>query len=364
MKIPALSVSLPGAGLFFLAFAVATAFVPWFVDTATVPRWCVMALGAPFLLMLASSEIPAPTNGLGTVALCAIMVSLLWTVDVLTGMDDLAHWLILAVVFCLGAAYEDLTPAWRGLSVGVTISALIALAQRFGWDGLPQSAVPGGLFANRNILAEAAVLALVTQRGKLLWSIGPAIAIVLAGSRNAFGALLVMAGLLLWYRNRPLALLLIASTGLAGLTMFAVQAPGALERLEVYETTLANLTWWGGGVGSFAATYQYFEHAHSDALQLVYEHGLLALPMFILLWTLWSPTDDEPANLAITAVVLLGVVAFPLHMPLTAFCLALAAGHAPRLWEHVRAREFSRAVADRGAPGRGQDFRAGGVAQA
>lgn len=364
MKNPALGVNLRAAGLFVLAFVVATAFVPWFMDTATVPRWCVMAAGAPLLLMFASSEIPSPTKGLGALALMCLAASLLWTVDALSGMDDLSHWLILAVVFCLGAAYEDLTPAWRGLSAGVTVSACIAIAQKFGWHGLPEAATPGGLFANRNILAEAAVVALVTSRGKLLWSVGPALAIVLAGSRNAFGVLILMAGLQLWQHNRRAALVLIVPTVLVALMTFVFLMPGAVERLEVYETALRGLTLFGNGIGSFAGMYSYFEYAHSDALQLLFEHGVLALPMFFLLWILWSPFDDEPANLAITAVVLLGVLAFPLHMPATGFCLALAAGHAPRVWSRVRALGAHRRMEDGAVARRWAHFGRRGLAPA
>jgi hypothetical protein len=325
------------------AFALAVAFVPWFTNAATAPRWALLSVGVPLLVSIfppyrVVEKIDMAT-ALGLAFLAYAAASLAWTPDPYQGTWLLWQWLLLAGAFTLGSRLSCLRPVVVGAGLGLAISGAIAVAQALGWQSIPQNNAPAGLFVNRNYLAEAAVLALVGAVGFRLWWLAAALvpAIVLPTARGAAVALAGVGAAWLWTRSRLAAALLIAGMAAALPLTYSAHNASIGQRVDLWKSTVAGLTWTGSGVGSFYARFPSHApdwpllehrpaHAHSDPLELVYEFGIGAVPIGALLVLLmWGPLT--PARAMLLAFLIEGAFGFPLRWPVTAFLAALAAGH-------------------------------------
>lgn len=318
-------------GLFLLGFSVAAAYWPGTLEGAFAARWILMAVLACLLLLLCAEETPMPLGGLGALLLIGLGASTWWAPDPLAGAEQAQTVLILGVVFCLGSISRDLGPAWTGLAAGIAVSAALALGQQFlGWDLVSQTAAPGGLFVNRNILAEAGVVALIPMLIRRNWwlAVPCALAVVLGGSRGAFGALAVVGAL--WPTDNKatqawgrLALGVAIIAGLAGL----LWTESGEVRIGFWAAALSDLTLGGHGFGSFVTAYPFAEYAHSEYVQAVYELGVFAIaPAALVIYLLRGHWLNDESGLILTAVLALAVLSFPFHMPVTGFAAALAAG--------------------------------------
>lgn len=318
--------------LFGLGLAVAVAILPGTVDAFLTLRWAILAVGVPLILILLGRDIAPFPWLVGAVVLCAA-ASLSWTVDAPSGFDETVHLAILAAAFWLGTSLSNATHLWNGLGVGVAVSSAIALAQwSIGWDAIPQAVEPGGLFANKNFLAEAALVALIpalfarTRLG-LLIAAAALIAIALGSSKAVYAGLAVAVAFALAPRSPRLAWALIGALSLAALSAFwAFPILSATSRLDMWLPALADLRLVGHGVGAFSANWPGAEYAHSDPVQLLYEFGLLAAIPLIIFWQAMEAWSGEPEGYILVAIATVSLVSFPLHLPLTAFAAALAAG--------------------------------------
>lgn len=260
-----------------------------------------------------------------------------------------------------------------------------------------------GLFANRNHQALLLVMSLpilavlllqwrtarvsIFQRF-LIFAVACAFLlplIVITGSRAGMGAMplgLVAAVALFWHRRKELfgkpkgkraqrlPLLAVAAAcvtpiALIGLGIMSSRAIGiqrlfdssfeADDRLAAFPIflDLARAYFpWGGGFGSFPAIYQiaepthllgyeYFNHAHSDLLEIVIDGGvagLVLLVAFVLWWArgtlrAWRtdrPSQHETVMLARLGSVLIGIlllgsiVDYPLRTPIMSVLFALS----------------------------------------
>lgn len=325
-----------------LGFLAAIAFWPGLVDPATEPRWIVLAIGVPLCLMLAPrTQQRAPRWTLAWLPVAALTIA--WAPDRLAAGDALVHLVILAGAFWLGASIESAAPVWRGIEAGVAVSVAAAAAQLAGWEGIAQAQAPAGLFVNRNVLADACLVALVSAAAGGRWRLA---AIALAGlgltaAKAAIGAAII-AGAFAFRRRRPrVALAAMACVACAAAAVFAFGHPSALARLSIWRPALEGLAWFGHGLGSFAAAFPIAEHAHSEPLQLAWELGLLALPIgAAFVYALGGgQRENEPERLVLVAIAAVSLLAFPLRMPLTAFAAALAAGCLAGARHRVRRNE-------------------------
>jgi hypothetical protein len=345
------------AGLFSLALLAAVAWLPHVIDPAMAPRWAVLAVFAPIVLLLIADRIPAPLGGAGAAVLVMIAATLQWTPAYFDGVDELTHLLILATVFCIGAAAQDLRAAWAGLALGVTVSAALAIAQVAGYTGIEQVVVPAGLFMNKNLLAEAGLVALIpaVMSGAWLLAIGPAIAVLLGASKAVCLALVIVLIIALWQRSPRVAR---AGVGLLALTALGWLALGdyssVTNRLPHWQTALSDPVLLGHGLGAFADVHPLSQYAHSEYLQLVYEFGLLAIAPAALLAYILNGADHEAERLVVLAILVVGLFAFPLRMPLTGFAFALAAGHLAAGRAGLRG-QFDRCAAADDAAGGGRN---------
>lgn len=346
----------------------AAAYWPGILSAAVAPRWCLLYLGTPLVLLLAPA---ASTLWQGIASwlwvwwLGLAAVSLLWSPDSLVGFNSLVHLLALFGAFTVGAAYGS-RGAIYGAALGLVPSVLIA-----PWDA-------GGLFWNKNVFAEAAALvAVYFVVEKRYWLSAPFLfGILWANSRAAVVALAVaiLPGLPRRWRWTTLlsSLLLFA-------LLTAAQQWGAASlqtRAAMWVSTVAFLSPFGNGLGSFAHDYPIWEHPHNEVLFLAYELGALALVPLGLLGYVYSMEprvhrypdyhtgQDRAPKAVLLALAVLSLAAFPLTNPLSAAVGAACAGYLARTRSDVRVSQLVRRVGHklglrpsrltgRGARGRG-----------
>lgn len=339
----------PGLWLGALSFAVAVAYLPGALMPGTSLRWVVLAVGLPALLHFLP-RVHKVNMGelLGLSLLAFAALSLSWTPNIWDGLNALAILLILAVAFVIGGRVPSLLPAYVGLGLGMAVNSGVVLAQEFAaLDSVWQKYPPSGLFVSKNWMAEAAALALVGLLGHRRWWLAAAVlpCLVFANARGAMAGLGLVGLLWLWRRSPTLARLamvaagLVAAVAVSGLLadyrVFSMVSVG--ERGAIWQNTLNGLTWTGRGLGSFYHDYPLHgalqdllvsrpTHAHNDLLEAVYELGPGALLLLALgAWCLMAPRPVERAVLIV--VIAEALFGFPLHLPVTGFVAALAAGH-------------------------------------
>lgn len=337
-KLEPWSESFRASSLFFFGLVLSVAWLPFAIDPAMPVRWAVAAVFAPLIML--SRNLPRPLEGWGLVCLFCLGVGVAWNPFQGSGLEELAHLVILACVFCVGAAGSP-TGFWRGTAAGLAVSVGVAIAQLYGWEGVKQYAVPAGLFANKNVFAEAGlvVMAAGLGMGKLLIVLVGAAAVVLGKSKAAIGAAAILGAVVLRPRAPRIAKCIVAAVVVIGIGYFLADAPSSAARLYLWALTIQNVTTMGHGLGSFINAYPGFEHVHNEFLQVAFENGILGLSAAALLAYLWRPLSDDPEQLVLTAVLAVGMLAFPLRMPFTACAFALALGWAARRRAVVRSRE-------------------------
>ncbi len=335
--------------LMVLGFAVAAAFVPGFVDAGGAPRWAAMAIGVPCCLFMLPHRSVSPWC---FAWLPAAAITVAWAPDRLHALDELVHLAILAASFYLGACALSLGPLWRGVAAGLALNAAVALAQARGWNEIPQVGVPGGLFVNKNLLAEAGLVVAVTASSALAAGVA-AFVVFVSGSKAVVGAAFVALAAWLMPRRPRIAWLIVAALAAAAALLFAYGAASAKARLDIWGLAWTYLSLpFGRGLGAFAIDFPAALHVHCEPLQLAYELGVLAIPFFaVLIYALGArPDGTEPERVLLVAIAAVALFSFPLHSPLTAFAAAVAAGHLCAARHRVRVRSDAWAMAPRFCP--------------
>lgn len=205
-----------------------------------------------------------------------------------------------------------------GLGLASTILAIAQASGYFPWPTFQDRAA--GLFYNPIAQGEfLALTILLLIPCRLYWPILPlALGLWLSNSRGAWLALAF--GLLAMFR-RPLWLLVFAMAAAVAFTAFP--SPSDLERLRIWQAAWSNLTFWGNGLGSFwdlwlgPAPATHPEYAHNDYLQLVFELGVFALPIFAVVG-LGMSRVQAPLWPIFTAFLFMATFSMPLHIPLVA----------------------------------------------
>lgn len=343
--------------LALLGFAAAAAFVPWFGDPAASPRWAAIAVLTPACMLLLERRARPGAPWWCYAWLPAAAVAALWAPSALDAADELVHLVILAGVFYLGAALDDARAAWTGFAAGCVLSAAIGIAQALGLEPVPvafEGHAAAGLFMNKNPHGEAQMVALVVAAAAGWWVLAAcaAVGVIAAWSKAVFGALALVAALWLMPRRRTAAYAILVVTALAAAAAFAVYGSGA-ERLALWRFVLENFTPFGWGLASFDAYLvtpsgvQRALHAHSEPLHLAHELGLLALPFVALFFYCMGVRTDDTRHerLALAGLAGVSLLAFPFHMPATAFAAALAAGRLAGTRRRLRLGELERGAA-------------------
>lgn len=345
----------------FLPALVALLFVPGLLSPADAPRWAALSVAIPALLLALPGPLIVRREHLligATLAYAAL--SLTWTISPFDGAWALWGGLLLAGAFVLaeqGALPRD--TIWTALALALTVSAIIAFAERFGGLNIGSAQPPAGLFMNKNMLAEAALVALVPCvwrlsrpepwtaphyfRRRLLLA-GPAVALVLGMSRGVFVSG-VMVVVFVLCKKKHFAAAAILALALAAALLAAWSQSGfdyqssdafSSDRFAIWGDTARGISFFGNGVGSFRSGFEFTrhlfadqglrpDHAHNDLLELVFELGVGALPLIALaILSLAEELTCEQAMLV--AVFGESLFAFPFHNPLTALAGAMCAG--------------------------------------
>ncbi|HYM33403.1 MAG TPA: O-antigen ligase family protein [Candidatus Cybelea sp.] len=344
--------------LAILSFVLTVIYVPGIASAAQAPRWAVIACMALLLFRQKIRMTPAHWLGLGFLAYAAL--SLWWTFIFDDGVLEFATMAMLIVPFCLGAEAEELAPVYWAMAAGVGINAGMQWFQGQNIHALvEQTVAPGGLFANKNFVGEIAAMVLIAciakevmpsdhsnprttdawPRWRWLLLAGPALALVLSGSRASWLAVGITAVVAL-IRWRPMLAIVAVGAVFAGAFLIAAE-PGAadtlMQRVGILRDTIPQLTWTGHGVGSYYSLYPSFakylnpiavrsDHAHNDLVELAFEFGAAASLLYgVAIYALAAPFRAETAILV--CFLAIGLFGFPLYNPATGFLAALVAGH-------------------------------------
>jgi len=323
-----------------LAFLTTVLYVPGLMSPSEVPRLALLSVVLPTLL----AYLRPPWRGLWPLAalLAWALLSLAWTPDWRDGL--LQSWMLtlIGLSALLGSALPSLQPVWLAFGAGLVANAAAMAAQDLGWEGLLQTAPPGGLFLNRNMAGEIAAVTLV---GLLLyrhWLLALAAAAVLALSlcRGAMIGSFASLVLWLWPRSRWMA----ATLGLGALNVGVLLwtqgllGPSVAQRLAMWRDTAANLGFFGAGIGATYSQYPLYNtltdavgsrplHIHNSLLEWTYELGLPGL--VAILWTVArARNSDERTALPLLAAAVCGLSGLALHQPATVLAFGLCLGYA------------------------------------
>lgn len=309
------------------------AFVSPFPDGSLAPRWALLSVAVPIVLLVRGW----PCFTLGHWLFAGFLVlgglSLLWTPSIYDGLDIYWHFLLFGGLLCI--APSNLRPVYLGAGCALALNSIVVLFQVLGFDPVNQTFGPAGLFFNKNFGAEAAVLVIIglscarrPRWGMLLAGASSVPLFVFPLSRGAWLALAVAGLIVLWKRNRFAAVLV--GILLAGLTVRLsfdlARTPSVDLRLELWVNVLETISPFGLGLGSFRWNYPWYEYAHNDLLQIAFELGLPGVLVFggFLVSCLRRGAATE--RLVLVAFLVEGLFGFPLYNPVTMALAALATG--------------------------------------
>jgi hypothetical protein len=318
-----------------LGIAIMIAFIPSVVGAVVPTAWAVMWLAMPVYLFKCKIKMTT-IHWLGLLFLSYASISLIWSPH---GTYDLLQWFAIASVFVWSAELKDIKPIVVGLAIGLIASDVVAILQYFDVNLVFKfTHRPAGLFINSNIFAETSGMMLILILiYKLYWFIPVTIPGLMVSSRAVILGLSAAFLVWAWKQSKILALsisgigvLIVSQIGLASSTS---------DHYWLLLDTLSGITLSGHGIGSFAYDYPlYAKHidllqiryleAHNDILQLIFELGIGAIPLFILIFKLLKV--DDVRQCAYIFFIVTSAFAFPLHQPITAFIVALVAGQLVR----------------------------------
>ena len=320
--------------MFYLGLLLPICYLAGFTGTAILTQWVVLSVILPLALWRRGPF--TFLHGLGLAFLVYSCASLLWVPNVNDSMLGLWHLLICALALWLGTTSPSLTQLWRGLALGLSISSFFAIGQVLGFETVYRNIgpVPGysGLLFNSTVAGAAialVVLALVTER---LWLYIPALAPGLYLSHSRGGYLIIAVGLLARYVHWTVALLILVTCGLFAIYFVGLDSSNTL-RLQIWSVAYAGLTNRGWGIGSFYDIwYQsngiliHPEFVHNDYLQLAFEFGWGAIPVYIILGGMLYHTSARVWPVAVGFATCMAFY-FPLSCPLIAFIGCIVTGH-------------------------------------
>lgn len=324
------------------AFLLAVIHVPGITGIGLLSGFNFLSVTLPFML-LGRIQL-TPGHWLGVFFLAYAAVSLTWTWQPLTGIETLWHWCLLGGCFCLGHRLESLRSTFIGLGLGIAVSAIVALFQLAGYH--PVHAIPtgthavAGLFFNPNALSETGAIVLAGLIVYRLWWLTPgaAAALVLGEGRAALVAFSVTAIACFVPARHRLAAALVAIAAVLVASYLRNGTEAIFVRLEVIRVAFQEVPWQGWGAGSFLikTSHAGYDHLHNDALEVIYEFGLGAIPLFALVGI--SLARAGMARPILLCFLVVSLFSFPSFMPVTGFVAAVVTGHLYRARGLVWAR--------------------------
>ncbi len=293
-------------------------FVPGIPAPANAPRWALLSLAIPLLYVF--KDIRWGASNLLFIALLGY-AALLPMPNAFEGVNSL--WILtLGAALACAMNEGDFRKVMIGMGCGAVLNAAVTAAQTLGWEGLPQTYIPGGLFMNKNPNGEIAALVLIAMIGYRKWWLVPAplLTLVLSGSKaSMIGVAAAAVFVTRTWLLAGAALVLLTATAIP---LFEGHLLHAFERVEVWRLAAQHLTLLGNGLGSFqnagyiltGTTYTY---AHNDWLQLVYEFGIGVVPLVGLVILAVNTQGCRVEKAVLTAFAVEGCFGFPFYLPAT-----------------------------------------------
>lgn len=323
-----------------LGFLIATIYVPDWTGYAIPTGWLLLSIVLPWLLR-------GQLLSVNAFYIYAAM-AMAWTLVPVQGVYDLWKLAMLSGVFLLGHSRIDVRRLYVGMAYGIGVSVVVAVAQSFGWTGIPSRPVDeagwpsaAGLFFSANHFGEAAaMISVVLIASGLYWhSLLTLPGVILSESRTALLVIGLLGVTWLWSRSRGMALAILLGAGIAGALVH--KSPTTLSyRAEIWKSAIDGMTWFGRGPGSYMITSPLFsafhtegipnreEDAHNDFLQMAYQYGVgAALLLPLVLCGVLGPLSPE--RYLFLAFCIIACLNFPLEIPVEAFLGLFAMG---RLW--------------------------------
>ena len=338
-----------------LGFLLAIAFDPYSWTGATSLRWALLAVALPLLCSFASPNNFDLTKLLGIGFIAWAALSLTWSPNQWDAYGTFIQLIIVASAFVYGNRVSSLRSIFTGLAIGVTVSAAILLSPTLQGQlsGSIVSVYPHGLWGNRNMMGEIAVLSalgcLAYGRYWFIPGLLPAIFYykpeIMSGvpSRGAVGALMAGICVWLWPRSKVLSGLLAAALLIGGTAAlgFGNRFGPVYERIEVWQAVLHGVTLRGNGLGSlytlapyltdiFDTTMRRVDHAHNEFIEILFELGVIGAVTYIAIVVLAIRNANNESLTVLVGFLVISCVAFPWHIPANAFVGSLVLGHAVR----------------------------------
>ena len=145
---------------FIFGFLLAIAFDPFTWTGATSLRWALLAAVMPLLCVFQSPKNFTFLHLLGLIFIAWATLTLIWTTNLWDGLGQLIQIGLLGVITLYTHRLRTLEPIFKGLALGIAISSLILLIPALKFPSIVLI-YPHGLFGNRNMLCEVAVLTLL-----------------------------------------------------------------------------------------------------------------------------------------------------------------------------------------------------------
>jgi O-antigen ligase len=352
-----------------LGFLVTALYWPGIAGAATTPRWGLLAIVLPLLLLGRPKQEITAGHILGFLFLAWSAVSVLWTPNKLDGLYECAKLIILAQAFCMGCSV-NLRSCVGGMAVGLLPSTVLLMIEPWYPDLVYRTTTHAGLFINSGSLGEISALVLIglvyglgteaDESGKpqdradsllsriwlhvrhrpltALLIVGILPCVIIPQSRGSWLALIAAFTLWLWSKSKLAAIGLVV----AALILFtyslhiAFHISSVTQRIGLWSDAISGLTWLGHGIGSLWTDYAPLsntldifkerpEHIHNDWLEIVFEGGVIGAALLVgfVAIVIRASGVERAILVGFGAEALVG---FPLHVPATAFLAALALG--------------------------------------
>jgi hypothetical protein len=338
------------AGAF--GFALMTAYWPGISGVASTSRWDVAVLLVLPLFFAPRIRMTA-VHWIGLALLIWMGLTLIWNDGwrdgVMDGIENESELMIVLAAFMVGSNLSGIRPILIGAALGIGVNSAVAIAQYCGWDGfgiiqVRDAGSPAGLFYEKDRLAAAAAMVVVGVFRPQLWRSWlwlPLLlpSLVLTNSKAAWLAVFVS---YLVMMDGWLVLAVSCCAAACGAYVWMIHGLGlsGLERLAIWQDTVANLNFFGHGLGSFREDFIRFANAydfsywqsrpeapHNEWLWLAFEGGIPAFCLSLLLAAvLWVASVDRNQRGMLVCLAVLACFAMPFHDPATVVLGAIVAG--------------------------------------
>ncbi len=344
-------------GLVVLSFLISIAYWPGVSGGSTTPRWALLSVFIPFLLMF--NRVPLTVGHLcGIFFLAYAGVSIAWAPFLPFALNAYWQMILMAGAFALGSSLTSLRSVLIALGVGFALNGMFVIIQGIWWNPWHYLETPGNpnivaTFINGNLLAECTAITLIGLAAYRVWWLVPLQlpAIILPWTNGTPRAPIVAIAVAwiawLWPRRPIIATHIAGLLVIGGILVIGGHNDSVYQRYNFWVDTIKGInTWWGHGIGSYYITFpEYSEHsntlisrpenAHNDWLEYIYELGIGVVPLIYLLGIALR-SNKEPERLMLIGAITISAVGFALHMPAGQFLAALTAGCLCGSWLPLR----------------------------